>query len=78
MPTIAREGPYRIFFFSNEGFEPPHVHVQRDGALAKFWLRPIALASSSGFSGRELRRLEALIADRRPEFEAAWHEFFRP
>jgi len=38
VPTILRDGPYRFFFFSNEGFEPPHVHVQRDRAIAKFWL----------------------------------------
>lgn len=30
MPTILRDGPYRLFFYSNEGEEPPHVHVERD------------------------------------------------
>jgi hypothetical protein len=51
VPTVARIGPYRFFFFSNEGSEPPHIHVQRDRALAKFWLRPVALASASAFAG---------------------------
>ena len=78
MPTIRREGPYRFFFFSNEGFEPPHIHVQRERALAKFWLSPVALASSTGFPGHELRRLEALVGHHRTEFEEAWHEFFGP
>ena len=78
MPTVARAGPYRFFFFSNEGFEPAHIHVQRERAVAKFWLEPVALASSSGFPGHELRRLEALVEDRRDEFEAAWNDFFRP
>jgi hypothetical protein len=77
MPTILREGPYRFFFYSNEGMEPPHVHVQRDRSLAKFWLRPVALASSIGFSGKELREIEALVRDHREEFEGAWDEFFR-
>ena len=29
MPTLLRIGPYRIFFYSNEGnpLEPPHVHA---------------------------------------------------
>jgi hypothetical protein len=76
VPTIARHGPYRFFFFSNEGFEPAHVHVQRERALAKFWLTPVALASSSGFPGHELRRLEVLVEQHRIEFEGAWHEFF--
>ncbi|HMD50258.1 MAG TPA: DUF4160 domain-containing protein [Bryobacteraceae bacterium] len=58
MPTIARLGPYRVFFFSNERLEPPHVHIQRERFLAKYWLEPISLASATGFSARELRRLE--------------------
>ena len=76
MPTVARIGPYRFFFFANEGLEPPHIHVQRDRALAKFWLRPVALASSSGLAARELRRIQELVEQHRDEFERAWHEFF--
>jgi hypothetical protein len=49
MPTVLRIGPYRFFFFSNEGDEPVHIHVQRERALAKFWLKPVLLAGSSGF-----------------------------
>jgi hypothetical protein len=40
MPNILRVGPYRFFIYSNEGDEPPHVHVRRDRKLAKFWLSP--------------------------------------
>jgi hypothetical protein len=76
MPTVARAGPYRLFFFSNEGFEPPHIHVQRDRAVAKFWLAPVALEWSSGFSSRELRRIERLVAERRDQLQEAWREFF--
>jgi hypothetical protein len=76
VPTIARIGPYRFFFFANEGLEPPHVHVQRDRCLAKFWLRPVALTSASGFAGRELGRLHGLVEEHRDQFEEAWHEFF--
>jgi hypothetical protein len=76
MPTIHRDGPYRFFFFSNEGSEPPHIHIQRDRSLAKFWLQPVALASSVGFSGPELRRLRDLVAEHRDRFEEAWNEFF--
>ena len=76
MPTLDRIGPYRFFFFSNEGLEIPHVHVQRDHALAKFWLRPVALASTSGFPGHELRRIEQLVTENRTRFEEVWREFF--
>jgi len=44
MPTVLRIGPYRFFFFSNEGNEPPHVHVERDDNTAKYWLDPVRVA----------------------------------
>jgi hypothetical protein len=78
MPTIARIGPYRFFFFSNERGEPPHVHVERDDAIAKFWLDSVRLASSSGFPARELRRLEPVVLENRTRFLEGWHEFFGP
>lgn len=33
MPTVLRVAGYR-FFFSNEGNEPPHIHVEHDEAYA--------------------------------------------
>jgi hypothetical protein len=38
IPTLHREGPYRFFFYSHEPREPPHVHIERDDAIAKIWL----------------------------------------
>jgi hypothetical protein len=78
VPTVARSGPYRFFFFSNEGLEPPHIHIQKGDALAKFWLGPVELSSSTGFAAHELRRLQTLVEERRAELEDAWHDFFRP
>jgi hypothetical protein len=62
MPTILRSGPYRIYFYSHEPNEPPHVYVDRDKASCKVWLVPISLAMSHGFSARELREIERLIS----------------
>jgi hypothetical protein len=76
MPTIARIGPYRFFFFGNEGDEPPHVHVQRERKLAKFWLDPVSLSRSSGFAAHELRQIEAIVIENRERFVEAWNEFF--
>jgi len=30
MPTVLRKGPYRVYFFSHDMTEPPHVHVDRE------------------------------------------------
>ena len=75
MPTIPRSRPYRIYFYSHKPNEPPHVHVDRDKALYKVWLVPIALASSLGFSARELREIERLVSWNRAILLKAWEEF---
>ncbi len=36
MPTVLRDGPYRMFFYSADRGEPPHVHVVREAKEAKF------------------------------------------
>jgi hypothetical protein len=79
MPTVRRIGSARFFFYSNERGEPPHIHVAQAGAVAKFWLEPVALASSSRrLSWRELRRLARLVTEHRDEFLEAWRDFFQP
>jgi len=78
MPTSRCIGSTRFFFYSNEGAEPAHIHIERAGAVAKFWLEPVSLASSSRFSGHQLRRLERLVTEQRDELLEAWHDFFQP
>ena len=75
-PTVLRIGPYRFFFYSNEGNEPAHLPVQRDRALAKFWLTPASLASSTGFSAQELGQVWRLIQQNTGNLKEAWDEFF--
>ncbi|MBK8977633.1 MAG: DUF4160 domain-containing protein [Planctomycetes bacterium] len=76
MPTVLRIGPARYFFYSNEGSEPPHIHIEQAGALAKFWLEPVSLAASSRLGARELRRLERQVHEHRSTFLRAWHDYF--
>src|SRR5262249_10497064 len=47
MPTVLRDGPYRMFFYSADRGEPPHVHVVREAKEAKFWLNPVRLEDQS-------------------------------
>ena len=44
---------------------PPHVHVDRDQAACKMWLRPVPLASSLGLMASELRKVELLVSSNR-------------
>lgn len=68
MPTVLRIGPYRFFFVSLDYDEPPHVHVKRENMVAKFWLEPVALQKSGGFSRFELNRVARLVNDNRQVF----------
>ena len=63
MPTVLRIGPYRFHFYSREGNEPPHIHVEREDLEAKFWLRPVSLAANYGFSNSELRDIQRLVEE---------------
>ena len=76
MPTVLRIGPYRFYFFSNEGNEPPHIHVERDNEVAKFWLDPVQLARSKGFRRQELNRIYRLVERHQRDLLASWHEHF--
>jgi len=76
MPTIKRAGPYRFFFYAGDRDEPPHVHVERDDRVAKFWLDPVRLERSGGFSSSEINRLEKLVGQLNEELINHWNEFF--
>ncbi len=76
MPTVLRIGAFRFFFYSNEGLEPVHIHVQAGNKLAKFWLQPVNLASSIGFSAKELNQLIGLVREHEALFLEAWNDFF--
>ena len=76
MPTVLRIGGYRFFFFSNEGEEPPHIHVESADKYAKFWLEPVTLAKSVGYHAAELTRLRRLVLEHKERFEENWHEHF--
>jgi hypothetical protein len=76
MPEVLRVHGYRFFFFSREGTEPHHIHVEQAERYAKFWLTPISLVESRGFRSSELRAIHNLIEQNRDSFIAAWNEHF--
>lgn len=79
MPVILRYRGYRFFFFSNEGDppEPPHIHVRREEAVAKFWLFPrVSLEESYGLSPSELRELAGFIETNKVLIGRRWDESF--
>jgi hypothetical protein len=69
-------GHIGFFFYSGDGHEPAHVHVERDQAVAKFWLDPVHLARSGGYGRAELRKIGRLVSDHAEELPEAWNDYF--
>ncbi|MBO1225645.1 MAG: DUF4160 domain-containing protein [Candidatus Scalindua sediminis] len=76
MPTIAIIGSYRFFFYSSDRNEPSHIHVKKERFTAKFWLNPIRLQRSRGFSDHELIKIQKLIDENKEKFQEKWDEYF--
>jgi hypothetical protein len=74
VPTVLKVKGYRFFFFSREGQEPPHIHVEQAERYAKFWLRPVSLAGSRGFRSGELSEIQRVVRENRDSFEERYLE----
>ena len=81
VPTVHRFGPYRFFFYVNENqasHEPPHIHVKSGNGRASFWLKPVSLRKSWGYTPAEVHRLRRIVVANRERLLRSWDEFFYP
>ena len=75
MPTVLRIGSFRFHFYTDEGSEPPHIHVRTPDGDCKFWLEPsIFLASNRGVRAHDLRQIERLVFENQQELKKAYYE----
>lgn len=44
MSTVIYIDGFRFFFYSNEGSEPPHIHIEKGDYVSKFWIPEAELA----------------------------------
>ena len=61
MPTVLRIGSFRFHFYSDEGSEPSHIHVETPDGECKFWLGPVRLARNKNISPKTIRDIEKLV-----------------
>jgi len=79
MPTLLRVGPYRFFMVMFDCVERPHIHV-RGGSIgeAKVWLVPtVSLATTWGYTARELARIQLIVARNTEVLVELWHRTCR-
>lgn len=83
MPTLFEIFGYKIYFWSNEGNEPVHVHVakgQQTADATKIWLppesNPVLVHNNSKIPQKDLNRILKSVALNRDRIIARWYDFF--
>ena len=76
MPTVLRIVGYRFHFYSDQGKEPPHIHVAINDGESKFWLNPIRLAGNKGTHPATIRNIERIVFKHGDFLEAKYYECF--
>ncbi len=76
MPTVLRIGSFRFHFYSDEGNEPPHIHVETPDGECKFWLDPVKLARNKGVPPSTVRSIEKMVYEHLALFMEEFNEYF--
>jgi len=75
MPTVLKIKSFRFHFYSDEGNEPPHIHVDTPEGECKFWLDPVRLARNRGVHPRTLRLIEKMVFNYLDLLKEKYNEF---
>jgi hypothetical protein len=76
MPTLLIWQGHKFRFYALDRGEPPHVHIVKDGKSLKVWLQSMEVARNNGYDERDVKRLLAVVSERRTEWMVAWNDFF--
>lgn len=72
MPTVVRETGFAIRLFTRD-HPPPHVHVERTGAMLKIDLGTCEVVAIAGrVSDQDIRRAERIVKKHAPELREHW------
>ncbi len=76
MPNIFRKLGFRFFFYSDEGNEPPHVHVEKGKGRGKYWIEPVEKTYMFNFKKQEEKQVDKIVHQEQETFKKKWYEFF--
>jgi len=68
-------GSFRFHFYSDEGNEPPHIHISTPDGECKFWLDIVQLARNKGVAAHVLRDIEKMVYKHRTLFSEKFNEY---
>jgi hypothetical protein len=80
MPTILYIKGWRFFFYSNEGNEPLHIHIQKGDKECKYWLDidnySVEEAYSYNLNQKDKREVRKILLQNLDEIAEGWNQFF--
>ena len=81
MPTVLFILGWRIYFYSNEGNEPIHVHGEKGNMECKYWILVEEMDIQEEFtfnmSPKDKRDVRKIIFNNFDEIVEAWNSFFK-
>ncbi|MBI2433286.1 MAG: DUF4160 domain-containing protein [Candidatus Hydrogenedentes bacterium] len=79
MPTVLTMLGWRFFFYANKNNEPLHIHCQKGGAEAKYWLDVEQFDALEAYayqmSPTDKRTVRRIIFDHFDYIVEQWNEF---
>lgn len=79
MPTILMLSGWRLFFYSNEGDEPIHIHCSKGSMEAKYWIHErrfdIEEAYAYGLSNNDRKQVRRVVFEHYGYIIGQWNEF---
>ena len=73
-PAVFVEKGFRFYFSMTDLMnEPPHVHVDKGGKMAKFWLSPVRLSDPGRFTAKEIRQIEHIVSQNEDKLIEKWN-----
>ncbi len=77
MPTVLMMNGWRLFFYSNEGSEPIHIHARKGNSECKYWidvdLFEITEAWAYGMTPRLRREVRKIILQHLDQIADSWN-----
>jgi hypothetical protein len=79
MPTVLYINGWRLFFYTNERTEPPHIHCAKANSDAKYWLDiagfDILPAYEYNISPSDRKMIRKIIFTNVDYITGKWNEF---
>ncbi|MBI1306166.1 MAG: DUF4160 domain-containing protein [Bacteroidetes bacterium] len=81
MPTVLFISGWRLFFYSNEGSEPIHIHAEKAEMECNYWLNVDEIGIQEAFSynmtSSEKRAIKKIIYQHFDMIVNTWNNYFQ-